>query len=123
MDVVVSKAMLGLREGVDTCFGVIVDFRLLAWNAGTGPSLDVLRDAVPDELLLQEGHHRAGRRMNEAMDEVEDGSMELERNPWARMVSADVAEESGATVVEGNVLPLKSCEGGSAGGRLKILLL
>ena len=64
-----------------------------------------------------------GRRMSEAMDDVEDASTELKRNPRPRTAGADVAEESGAAVVEGDVFPLKSGEGGSAGGHLRILLL
>ena len=51
----VSEAAHGLREGSDTRFGVSMDFGLLTWNVGTDPSLGVLGDAVPDELLLQEG--------------------------------------------------------------------
>ena len=100
-----------------------MDLGLLAWNAGTSPRLGVLRDAVPDELLLQEGSCRAGRRMSEAMDEVEDVPTKLERNSRTRMTGADVAEKSGAVVCEGNIFPLKSGEGSSAGGHLRILLL
>ena len=100
-----------------------VDLGLLTWNAGTSPSLGVLRNAVPDEVLLQEGHRRASRRVSEAMDEVEDMSTELKRNPRVRTAGADVVEKSGASVVEGDVFPLKNGEGGSAGGHLRILLL
>ena len=87
------------------------------------PSLGVLRDAAPDELLLQEGRHSVGRRVSKAMDEVNDSSTELKRDPMARTADADVAEESGAIVVEGDVFPLKSSEAGPAGGHLRILLL
>ena len=100
-----------------------MDLGLLTWNAGTNPSLGVLRDAVPDKLLLQECRRRAGRRVSEAMDEVEDVSTELKRNPRARTAGADVAQKSGATVVEGDVVPLKSSGGSSAGGHLRILPL
>ena len=78
---------------------------------------------MPDKLLLQEGRSGAGRRMSEAMDEVEDASTELKRNPRARTAGADVAEESGVTVVERDNFPLKSGEGGPAGGHLRMLLL
>ena len=57
------------------------------------------------------------------MDKVEGSSTELKRNPRARMAGADVAEESVAVVVEGDVFPLKSGEGGPVGGHLRILLL
>ena len=92
-----------------------VDLGLLAWNAGTSPSLGVLRDAVPDELLLQEGRRSAGRRVSNSMDEVENSSTELKRNPRARAADADVTEENGAVVLEGEVFPLKSSEGSPAG--------
>ena len=45
----------GLRERSDTRFGVSMDLGLLTWDAGTDKNLGVLGDAVPDELLLQEG--------------------------------------------------------------------
>ena len=51
----VSEAAFELRERSDTRFGVSMDLGLLTWNAGTDPSLGVLGDTVPDELLLQEG--------------------------------------------------------------------
>ena len=102
---------------------MVVDLGLLTWNTGKNPSLGVLQDAVPDKLLLQEGHRRAGRSVREAMDEVEDVPTELKRNPNARTAGADVAKKSGATVVKGDVFPLKSGEGGSAGGHLRIMLL
>ena len=57
------------------------------------------------------------------MDEVEDESAELKRNPRARMAGADVTEENVVVVVEGDVFLLKSGEGGPAGGHLRILLL
>ena len=85
----------------------------MTWNTGTSPNLGVLQDSVPDEFLLQEGHRRAGRRVSEVMDEVEDVPMELKRNPRERTTSADVAEKSGATVIERDIFPLKSGEGGS----------
>ena len=56
----------------------------MTWNTGTSPSLGVLQDSVPDEFLLQEGRRRAGRRVSDIMDEVEDVSMELKRNPMER---------------------------------------
>ena len=61
--------------------------------------------------------------MCEAVDEVEDESTKLKRDPWTRMAGADVAGEGVAVVVEGNVFPPKGSEGGSAGGHLRILLL
>ena len=61
--------------------------------------------------------------MSEAVNKVEDESTKLKRNPRARTAGADVAEESGAVVVEGDVFPLKSSEGGPAGEHLRILLL
>ena len=78
---------------------------------------------MPDELLLQEGRRRAGRRVSEAMDDVEGVSTELKRNSRARTASADFAEESVAVVVEGDVFALKSGGGGPAGGHLRISLL
>ena len=75
----------------------------MTWNTGTSPSLGVLQDSVPDEFLLQEGRRRAGRRVSEVMDEVEDVSMELKRNPRERTTGADVAEKSGATVIERDI--------------------
>ena len=51
----VSETALGLRERSDTRLGVSMDLGLLTWNAGTDPSLGVLGDALPDEILLQEG--------------------------------------------------------------------
>ena len=57
------------------------------------------------------------------MDEVEDVSTKLERNPRTRTTSADVAEKSGAVVCEGNAFPLKSGEGSFSGGHIRILLL
>ena len=77
-----------------------VDLGLLTWNAGKSPGIGVLRDAVLDKLLFQEGRSRMGKRVSEAMDEVEDVSTELKRNPRARTAGADVAEKSGAIVVE-----------------------
>ena len=50
-------------------------------------------------------------------------STKLKRNPRVRTAGADVAEESVAVVVEGDVFPLKSGEGDPAGGYLRILLL
>ena len=61
--------------------------------------------------------------MCQAVDEVEDASTKLKRDPWTRTTGADIAEEGVAVVVEGNVFPLKGSEGGSAGGHLRILLL
>ena len=85
--------------------------------------------------------------MSEGMDEVEDMTTKLERNPRTRTTGADVAEKSGAVVCEDMttklernprtrttgadvaeksgavVFPLKSGEGSSAGGYLRILLL
>ena len=61
--------------------------------------------------------------MCEAVDEVEDTSTKLKRDPWTRTAGADVTEEGVAIVVEGNVFPPKSGKGGSAGGHLRILLL
>ena len=87
------------------------------------PSLGVLQYSVEDELLLQEGRRRAGKRVSDAMDEVEDASTELKRNPRVRTAGADVAQKSGATVVEGDVFPLKSGERDFAGRDLSILLL
>ena len=49
-------------------------------------------------------------------------STELKRNPGARTAGDDVAE-SVAVVVEGDIFPLKSGEGGPVGGHLRILLL
>ena len=46
--------VFGLRERSDTLFGVSMDLGLLTWTAGTDPSLGVLGDTVPDELLLRE---------------------------------------------------------------------
>ena len=100
-----------------------VDLGLLTWNAGKSPSIGVLRDAVPDKLLFQEGRSKMGRRVSEAMDEVEDVSTELKRNPRSRTAGTDVAEKSGAIVVEGDVFLLKNGDVGSAGGHLRILLL
>ena len=57
------------------------------------------------------------------MGEVEDASTKLKRDPWTRTAGADVAEEGVTIVVEGNVFPPKGSDGGSAGGRLRILLL
>ena len=87
------------------------------------PSLGIFQDAVPDKLLLQEDRRSVGRRVSKAMEEVEDSSTELERDPRARMAGADVTEESGAGVVEGDIFPLKNGEGISAVGHLRILLL
>ena len=61
--------------------------------------------------------------MCEAVDEVENASTKLKRDTWTKTAGADVAEEGVDVVVEGNVLPPKGSEGGSAGGHLKILLL
>ena len=57
------------------------------------------------------------------MDEVEDASTKLKRDPWTKVACDDVAEEGVAVVVEGNVFPPKGGEGGSAGRHLRILLL
>ena len=57
------------------------------------------------------------------MDEVEDALTKLKRDPWARAAGADVAEEGGVVVVEGDVFPPKGSEGGFAGAHLRILLL
>ena len=84
---------LWLREGAYAGLDVAMDLGLLAWNAGTSPRLGVLRDAVPDELLLQEGSCRAGGKMSEAMDEVADVTTKLERNPRTRTTGADRREE------------------------------
>ena len=61
--------------------------------------------------------------MWEAVDEVENVSTKLKRDPWTKTAGADVAEESVAVVAEGNVFPPKCSEGGSAGRHLRILLL
>ena len=61
--------------------------------------------------------------MCKAVDEVENSSTKLKRDPWTRTAGADVAEEGVAIVVEENVFPPKGSEGGSARGHLRFLLL
>ena len=61
--------------------------------------------------------------MCEAVDEAEDTSTKLKRDPWTRTAGADVAEEGVTVVVERNVFPPKGGEGGSEGGHLRILLM
>ena len=70
-DVDMDVGELVLRQGkcADPGFSVAVDFGSLAGETGTGPSLRVLRDAVPYELL-EEGSCGMGGRMGEAVDKV-----------------------------------------------------
>ena len=98
-----------------------VDFGGLARKTCMGPSLGVLCDAVPYELLLEEGSCGAGGGMGEAVDEVEDSSSERKSDPWARAAGTNVAEDGGAMIVDGDVLPLKGGERRPTGGRLGVL--
>ena len=102
---------------------VAVDFGSLAGETGTGPSLCVLHDAVPYELLLEEGSCGMGRRMGEAMDKVEDSMAERKRDPRAKAAVTRVTEDCSPVVVDGGVLPLKGGERCPTGGRLRVLLL
>ena len=101
----------------------MVDFGGLARKTYTGPSLGVLCDAVPCKLLLEEGSCGAGGGMGEAMDEVEDSSSERKRDPRARAARTNVAEDGGAMIIDGDVLPLKGGERHPAGGSLGVLRL
>ena len=87
------ESALRLGKCVDPRFSVAVDFGSLAGETGTGPSLCVLRDAVPYKLLLGEGSCGTGRRMGEAMDKVEDSTAERKSDPRARAARIRVAED------------------------------
>ena len=113
-----------LAKGADAGFGVAVDFRGLAGETGTEPSLGVLHDAVLYKLLFEEGSCGTGGRMSEAVDEVEDSTAERKRDPRARAAGTRVvAEDCSPVVVYGGVLPLKGGEGRPADRRLGVLRL
>ena len=99
-----------LLELPNARLGVSVDLRSLALDAGSGPVLGVLRDALPYELLGHQPGRGSPRRVCEAVDGVEDLSP---RDPGPWFAGADVAEDlfGFATHVdvaplEGRVLPL-----------------
>ena len=51
----VGESSLRLGKQAHHGFGVAVDFGGLAGETGTGPSIDVLHDAVTYKLLFEEG--------------------------------------------------------------------
>ena len=105
MDVLESSCRL--LELSDARLGVPVDLRSLALDAGPGPVLGVLRDALPNELL---GHQLGGgppRGMCEAVDGVEDLPSQAPRDPGPQSAGADVAEDLPSVVAHVDVAPLK----------------
>ena len=102
-----------LLELPNARFGVSVDLRSLALDAGSGPVLGVLRDALPYELLGHQPGCGSPRRVCEAVDGVKDFSPQAPWDPGPWFAGADVAEDlfGFATHVdvaplEGRVLPL-----------------
>ena len=102
-----------LLELTNARLGVSVDLRSLALDAGSGPVLGVLRDALPYELLGHQPGRGSPRRVCEAVDGVEDLSPQAPLDPGPWFAGADVAEDlfGFATHVdvaplEGRVLPL-----------------
>ena len=119
----VGESSLGLGKGVEAGFGVAVDFGGLAGETGTGPSLGVLCDAMPYKLLFEESSCVTGRRMGEAVDKVEDLTVDRKRDPRERAAGTCVAEDCSPVVVDGDVLPLKGGEGHQTEGSLGVLRL
>ena len=106
-----GESSLRLGKGADAGFSVPVDFGGLAGETGTGPSLGILHDAVPYQLLFKEGSCGMGRRLGKALDKVKDLTTERKRDPRARAAGTCVAEDSSPVVIDGDVLPLKGSDG------------
>ena len=118
VDMDVGESALRLGKMCNPGFSVAVDFGSLAGETGMGPSLCVLRDAVPYKLLLEEGSCGTGGRMGEAVDKVEDSTAERKRDPRAKAAGTRVTEDCSPVVVDGDVLLLKGGEGRPTGGGL-----
>ena len=111
VDMDVGESALRLGKRANPGFSAMVDFGSLAGETRMGPSLCILCDAVPYELLLEEGSSGMFRRMGKAVDKVEDSTAEKKRGPRARVAGTRVAEDFSPMVVNGDVLPLKGGEG------------
>ena len=89
--------------------GVSVNLRSLALDAGSGPVLGVLRDALPYELLSHQPGRGSPRRVCEAVDGVEDLSPQASRDPGPWFAGADVAEDLFGFATHVDVAPLEGC--------------
>ena len=76
------------------------DLVALVRDTVAGPTHDVLAQAWPDELLLEQAKRYATTWMSWAMDHIERDSAEKLRQIRAYRASRDVAEEAGIIKVE-----------------------
>ena len=103
----VSEPPPRLLELLNARLGVSVDLRLLALDAGSGPVLSVLCDALPYELLGHQPGRGSPRRVCEAEDGVEDLSPQAPRDQGPWFAGVDVAEDLFGFATHVNVAPLE----------------